>query len=228
MTYLLNISLTCIAEYLSKGTLVDKSARFWNRLANRYASQAISDQDAYEKKLEVTRQYFTVNSEVLELGCGTGSTAVLHSPYVKRIHAVDFSSGMLEIARTNAKKEEIRNITFECVSVENFVAKENSYDVVLGLNVLHLLEDKEQAIRRVYKILKPGGVFVTSTICIAESKSLIKYVIPIARFFGFMPMLTSFSGEQLESSMLEAGFDIDYLWQKRKGKAVFLVSMKQL
>ena len=36
---------------------------------------------------------------VLEIGCGTGMTAVIHSPFVNHYHATDISSGMIEIAK---------------------------------------------------------------------------------------------------------------------------------
>ena len=73
-------------------------AKFWDRVAERYSRQPIADEAAYQKKLEVTRQYFKPDMEVLELGCGTGSTAIKHAPFVRHIRAVDISSKMIEIA----------------------------------------------------------------------------------------------------------------------------------
>ncbi|MEM9841084.1 MAG: SAM-dependent methyltransferase, partial [Pseudomonadota bacterium] len=63
-------------------------AKFWDRIAEKYARQPISNQKAYEIKLDLTREYFTPQSNVLEFGCGTGSTAILHAPYVAHIHAI--------------------------------------------------------------------------------------------------------------------------------------------
>lgn len=57
--------------------------KFWDRMANKYARQPIADEAAYQHKLDVTRQHFTPQSKVLEFGCGTGSTALLHAPHVK-------------------------------------------------------------------------------------------------------------------------------------------------
>ena len=66
---------------------MDREARFWNKLADRYSRRPISDEATYEKKLEITRQYFRPDMEVLEIGCGTGTTAIAHAPYVKHILA---------------------------------------------------------------------------------------------------------------------------------------------
>ena len=60
-------------------------AKFWDRIAEKYSKQPIAQQKAYEIKLDLTREYFTPDSKVLEFGCGTGSTAILHAPYVKHI-----------------------------------------------------------------------------------------------------------------------------------------------
>lgn len=83
-----------------------KGERFWNRIAKRYSNQPIADQVAYQRKLARTREHFRPDMDVLELGCGTGSTALLHTPYVKHIRAI-------EIARGKAEAQRIDNVTFE-------------------------------------------------------------------------------------------------------------------
>lgn len=55
---------------------MDQSTRFWDRMAERYSKRPIADEAAYQKKLLVTREHFEPHMEVLELGCGTGSTAI--------------------------------------------------------------------------------------------------------------------------------------------------------
>ncbi len=62
-------------------------AKFWDKIAERYAKSSIADEATYQKKLQITREYLNPDSEELEIGCGTGSTAILHAPYVKHIHA---------------------------------------------------------------------------------------------------------------------------------------------
>ncbi len=205
---------------------MDQSTKFWDRLAERYSKQPIADEAAYQKKLDVTREYFQSDSVVLELGCGTGSTAIIHAPYVKHIRAIDISSKMIEIAQGKADAQGIENITFEQSSIDDLSVQGESVDVVLGLSILHLLEDKEDAIARVYKMLKPGGVFVTSTICLEDSMKVFKLIAPVGKFFGLMPLVKAFTQKELEESLAGAGFEIDYLWLPGKGKAVFIVAKK--
>ncbi|MGD1860116.1 MAG: hypothetical protein ACFB0E_09115 [Leptolyngbyaceae cyanobacterium] len=54
--------------------------------------------DQKKKKLTVTRSYFRSDMQVLEIGCGTGSTAILHAPHVNHIRAINFSANMIAIA----------------------------------------------------------------------------------------------------------------------------------
>ena len=61
-----------------------RRSRFWDRVAEGYAKKPVADEAAYQKKLQVTRDYFRPDMEVLEFGCGTGSTAIAHAPSMSR------------------------------------------------------------------------------------------------------------------------------------------------
>lgn len=203
-----------------------QSAKFWDKIADRYLKQPITDVASYEKKLQVTQEYFQPNMEVLEIGCGTGSTAIVHAPYVKHIRAVDFSANMLDIAQTRAAAQSIPNITFEQSSIDELDIPYQTLDAVLGLSILHLLEDKEAAIAKVFDMLKPGGIFVTSTICLGDKMAWFKWIAPIGKFLGFFPLVKVFTVQELAASLTDARFKIDHQWQPDKGKAVFIVVQK--
>lgn len=200
--------------------------KFWDRHAEGYAKRPVSDEASYQHKLDITRGYLTPDSEVLEIGCGTGSTALVHAPLVRHIRATDFSAKMIEIAQRKAKADGVSNVTFEQAAIDDLHLATGSLDVVLALSVLHLLEDKETAIARVFDLLKPGGVFVTSTVCLGETMKFFKYIGPIGHFFRLLPIVKVFTPSALVCSLSEAGFEIDYQWQPGRGKAVFVVAKK--
>ncbi len=205
----------------------DQSAQFWDKIALRYSKSPIADEAAYQKKLQVTREYFQPEMEVLEIGCGTGSTAITHAPYVKHIRAIDISSKMIEIAQGKADAQQIKNITFEQSTIDELSVPDQTLDVVLGLSILHLLENREEVISRVHNMLKPGGIFVTSTACLGDTMlRFIKLIAPIGKFLGLMPLVKVFTAQELEASLKNAGFEIDYHWQPGKGGAVFIVAKK--
>ena len=103
---------------------------------------------------------------------------------------------------------------------------DQSLDAVLGLSILHLLENKEEVNSKVHKILKRGGIFVTSTACLGDTMKFFKVIAPIGKFFGLIPFVEVFTKKELVDSLTDAGFEIDYQWQPGKGKSVFIVAKK--
>ena len=203
---------------------MDMSAKFWNIVAERYSKKPIDDEAAYRKKLQVTREYFRQDMEVLEFGCGTGSTAIAHAPYVKNILAIDVSSKMLEIAQRKADAKNIGNITFKRSAIDTFSVPNKTLDAVLGLSILHLLDNKEEVIAKVHRMLKPGGIFITSTVCIGNFMKFLKFILPIGKCFGLI--IKVFTTKELEDSLTEAGFKIDYQMRSNEGTVEFIIATK--
>ncbi len=203
-----------------------RRAKFWDWIAERYARSPIADEASYKKKLQITQEYLRPGMEVLEFGCGTGSTALIHAPHVKHIHAIDISSKMIEIARGKADAGRAGNITFDQSSLDDFDAPDRSFDAVLGMSILHLLENKDAAISKVYRLLKPGGIFVSSTACISDWMKWFKAVAPIGKLSGHLPLVKVFTSEELVASLVNAGFEIDHRWQPGRSKAVFIVARR--
>ena len=207
-------------------TTMATASKFWDRLADRYARQPIADEDAYRTKLRVTQGYFRSDMEVLEFGCGTGSTAIIHAPFVRHIRAIDFSEKMLDVARAKATDAGVENISFERADIAELTAVDERYDAVLGLSILHLLEDKDAVIGKVFAMLRPGGIFVSSTTCIGDTMKFFKFFAPIGKAMGLLPQLDVMTSSELVASLSAAGFGIDHKWQPGKGKAVFIVARK--
>lgn len=203
-----------------------QSAAFWDRVAVGYARRPISDEAAYQTKLAKTRAYFTPESRVLELGCGTGSTALLHAPHVAQIRATDISGKMIEIAKRKAAEQGIENVSFERASVEEITAPDGGYDVVLALNLLHLLPDYAAVIARVYGMTKPGGVFITSTACLNDSMYWFKPIAAVGRWLGRIPPIAFFTTADYERAMTAPGFVIEHAWRPGPGKTLFMVARK--
>ncbi len=207
---------------MSKST----SSRFWDRVAERYARRPVADEAAYRTKLAKTQEYLRPDTEVLEFGCGTGSTALIHAPHVRHIRAIDTSAKMLEIARNKAAAAKIDNVTFEQAAIDDFHAPDGSLDAVLGHSILHLLQDKDAVIAKVYRMLKPGGAFVSNTACIGDMSFLFRPFLATGHFLGIFPLVRIFSESSLVDSLNAAGFLIDHQWRPGKDKAVFIVALK--
>lgn len=211
---------------IATGDKMTTASRFWDKMAVRYSKQPIADEDAYRKKLAKTREYLSPTSQVLEIGCGTGSTALLHAPFVAHIRATDFSEQMLEIARDKAQEQGITNVTFEKDDISALQPVDAQYDAVLAMSVLHLLRDKDGAIAKVYRMLKPGGVFVSSTACLGDRLAFFKVLAPIGRAVGLLPVLNVMSQTELVHSLEATGFTVDHFWHPGGIAAVFIVAKK--
>ncbi len=205
---------------------MEQAIRFWDRIADKYSRQPVKDEAAYQRKLRVTQDYFRPDTEVLEFGCGTGSTALVHAPFVRHIRATDISPRMIEIARGKAREAGVDNVTFEALAIDDLDVADGSLDAVLGMSILHLLEDPAAVIARVHAMLKPGGVFVSSTACIGDSMKWFKIVGPVGHFLGLIPYVNVFTTNDLVAMLTSAGFTVDYQWQPAKGKGVFIVAKK--
>jgi ubiquinone/menaquinone biosynthesis C-methylase UbiE len=199
---------------------------FWDRLADKYAAQPIADEDAYRTKLARTQAHMTPDMDIFEFGCGTGGTAITHAPHVRSIRAVDFSARMLEKARDRAAQAGVTNVTFEQGDITKMAIPPASYDMVLGLSILHLLKDRDAVITRVFEILKPGGRFVSSTACIGDSMRWFGFIAPLGRALGLLPVLNIMSHDQLREAMTRAGFTIEHDWRPNPNAAVFLIARK--
>ncbi len=202
------------------------SKQFWDKSAKRYAKSPIKDEATYQKKLAITREYVTPESRVLEFGCGTGSTALLHAPYVKQIIATDISDKMIEIAQQKAADTGINNVSFQQGTLDSLNLEHGIFDAVLGLNVLHLLEDVDGTIKQVQQLLKPGGVFVSSTALVGQLNVLFHCLIPALQLLGMAPFVARLTKTQLIDSLTTAGFSIEREWQPNRD-SVFIVAKKK-
>lgn len=207
------------------------SARFWNRMADRYARSPIADAASYQTRLQMTRAHLLPDMKVLEFGCGTGSTALLHAPLVDHITAIDISRRMIEIAQDKAARAGVKNVDFREATLDDLAGPDNGYDVVLGLNILHLLNDRGEAIERVHSLLKEDGLFISSTPCLGETMKFFKLIAPLGRVLGLLPVLRVFAIQELIDSISSAGFRIEEKWipsggKPRSLKAVFIVARK--
>jgi ubiquinone/menaquinone biosynthesis C-methylase UbiE len=202
------------------------NARFWDRIAAKYAARPVADEAAYQEKLRRTRVHLTPGMQLVEIGCGTGSTALVHAPHVAHVLAADLSPAMLEIARGKAAAAGIGNISFEVAAIEDLDVAPGSVDMVLTLSLLHLLHDPAGAIRRVQGMLKPGGLFVSSTACLGDMTPALRIVLPLARALGQAPFVKVFTAEALRGMIRDAGFEIIDDYRPAPKAAVFLIARK--
>lgn len=189
------------------------TAAFWDKISEKYAKTPISNEEAYQLTLNKTRGYLKQDDLVLEVGCGTGSTALLLAGDVRQIVASDYSDKMLDVGRRNAQAQNIGNVKFVQADVCDAVLAGESYDAVLAHNILHLLEDIPAAISTIHERLKPGGFFISKTVCQFGAGAplkwrLMKLILPLMQMIGKAPYVNFMTVQELEGLITDGGFRI--------------------
>ena len=184
-----------------------KDAQFWDRASEKYARSAIADQAGYERTLNRTCDHLTSDDRVLELGCGTGTTALRLAARVEFYLATDISAEMISIARNKPSDESAPGLRFEIATAES-LPEAALFNVILGFNYLHLVRDLSGTLRRIHDLLEPGGLFISKTPCVGDMNILIRLALPVMRAIGKAPYAGIFRATELKRHVEMAGFDV--------------------
>ncbi len=188
---------------------ITSDARFWDRSSRKYARSAIADPNGYERTLERVRAHLQPGDSVLELGCGTGTTALRLADGVRSYLATDISGGMIAIADEKLAVESIPALSFRAATAEELVHEESRFDAVLGFNYLHLVRNVPGTLRSIHALLKPGGLFISKTPCLGDMNPLIRLLLlPAMQAIGKAPHVSSLGASALEQLIIGAGFDV--------------------
>lgn len=204
-----------------------ENTRFWDRAACKYAADPIKDMRGYERTLDRVRHLLDGSNTVLEIGCGTGTTALKLAPSVSRMIGTDVSNEMIAIARERATTQGCHNAEFSVATAKCAPGADEAYDAVLAFNLLHLVTDRPTALAHVRRLLKPGGLFISKTPCLSEMNPLIRFAVPVMQFVGKAPYVSFFSAAELEAEIANAGFAISERGRhgsERKDARIFIVA----
>lgn len=207
-----------------------RKARFWDRIARKYAADPIADMAGYEVTLRRVQGLLTMEQNVLEIGCGTGSTALRLAPFTGRLLATDVSSEMITIAREKLAAQPVPQLVFALADADALVARPGEHDAVLAFNLLHLVSDLDQTLALAVQALRPGGLLISKTACISEMNPLIPWLaIPLMRAIGKAPHVLCFDAETLQAAMVRQGLEIEAVERhgtRGKDIRVFIVARK--
>ncbi|MEW9918294.1 class I SAM-dependent methyltransferase [Marimonas sp. MJW-29] len=189
------------------------AGEFWDNAAGKYAASPIKDPESYEYTLGRTRSYLQPTDRVLEIGAGTGSTALQLAADVAEITGTDISREMMRIASDKALAQKARNVTFQVKTAQGAAEKAGQFDVVLGFNILHLTNDMERVLSTLYREMAPGSMLITKTPCIGDpsmglKRFAIRAMVPVMQLLGKAPFVRYLTVQELEAAMQWAGFRI--------------------
>ena len=140
-----------------------KTIDWYNAHAEEYEQHLLSPETSlYHAYYEKPAMYGLLpdlkGKEVISLGCGTGKDSkYLFDQGAKRSVGVDISEKQIEIAKKNYPECE-----FYLMDIEKIDFQEASFDFAYSSLAFQYLEDWEQALSVIYKVLKPGTKFLFS------------------------------------------------------------------
>lgn len=131
----------------------------WNLYAPIYEKAMRADLKTYQFMYDRIPEMIR-NKEVLEIATGPGLLARRVAAASKRMIATDYSEGMIREAK---KGNHPSNLTFEIADATDLPYKDNSFDVVLVANALHIIPDPEKVLQEIDRVLRPGGILIAPT-----------------------------------------------------------------
>lgn len=153
----------------------------WNRFAPIYNAFMGKDRKVYEQMYELIRK--TVRRKnVLELATGTGLIAKNIVRDAKQIEATDYSPKMIEIAKKSNRSSKLH---FSIQDACNLPYGENTFDVVIISNALHVMLQPEKALEEIQRVLKPEGILIAPTFTQGQMKATKKFLARLMTVTGF-------------------------------------------
>lgn len=180
---------------------------FWDRHAPKYVTKPIADWASYEAKLGHVRSLLLPTDTVLEIGCGSGNTALQLAPYCARMTASDISSQMIRCARGQRQNTDVKNVRFVHADATRALT-DAPFDKILAFSLLHLVPDLQATLAAVHHQLKPGGLFISKTVCLGERNLGVRSMVRLIKAAPFIPDVSLLSRSGLLSMIQRSGFEI--------------------
>lgn len=97
---------------------------------------------------------------IIDVGCGSGATNILLAEKFidSEIVGIDLSDPLVQLANLNAYEANLgERVRFEKADVQQIPYEDNSFEVVLNVNMVHLVEDPIQMLNEIERLLAPDG-----------------------------------------------------------------------
>jgi len=177
--------------------------------AENYAKQhwKMAEKFGQDYGQKLAAQKFS-GGKIIDVGCGFGATnlALAQRFPDSEILGIDLSEPLLDIANEAANEANFSGrVRFEKADVQQIPYPENSFDVAININMLHLVDDPIRMLNEIERILVPGGFLFISDL----RRSLLGYVEDEIRSALTIPEAKSLFNE---SELRQGNFRWGLLW----------------
>lgn len=179
------------------------SQNFWDKNAGRYDHFMRKDAAAYERLYELLRPVVRQKT-VLELATGTGLIAKHIVCSAEHIEATDASQKMIEQAKQGVKSAKLY---FSVQDMFHLPYADQSFDVVIVVNALHIVPEPEKALSEIRRVLKDDGMLVAPTFTHADNAFFGKVKAFFMRLAGF-PLHSKWTSHEYLAFLRENGWTV--------------------
>lgn len=139
--------------------------------AGRYRTSAVHAQGEDLDQLLRAAQ-LTGSERVLDAGCGAGHASAAVAPFAAEVTALDLSEAMLKQTAQLAAARGLTNVTALQADVEAIPCADGVFDRVISRYSAHHWPDPSAALSEIWRVLKPGGMFILGDIIAPEAPAL--------------------------------------------------------
>lgn len=157
---------------------------FWDKFAGLYDFTEFFNGKAYRRLVTTTKELVPKGAVVLDVAAGTGELSFAAAKNAERVVCTDLSMNMLQVAKRKAKRKNIKNVDFDVRNIFELKDADETYDVVMAGNVLHLIENPEKAVQELWRVTKKGGRLLLPTFMNCDKYFLIRFYMKL----GFNPI----------------------------------------
>jgi len=147
---------------------------FWDRFAWIYDIGQSLNFVVRAKFERLTEILVPAGSVVLDTAAGTGVLTFAAAEKAERVVCTDVSLPMLREARKKAARNGVINVAFDERDIYNLKDEDETYDVTMAGNVLHLLDDPQRAVKELWRVTKKGGKILLPTYMCKKSSPILK------------------------------------------------------
>jgi len=176
---------------------------FWDRNAGRYDRFMRKDRAAYEKMYELIRPIVKAKT-VLELAAGTGMIAKNIVNAAAHIEATDASAEMIAEATRGNRSAKLH---FSVQDMFRLPYANQSFNVVIVSNALHIVPQPEKALQEIKRVLKDDGVLIAPTFTHAGNSFFGKVRAFFMKLAGF-PLHSKWTSEEYLSFLRQNGWAV--------------------
>ena len=142
---------------------------FWNTVSGLYDLFEAFNSKANNRTAELIASYVRSSDTVLECACGTGIMTRVFAPKAGRVIATDVAPKMLK--RATKKLKDMDHVLFEEADITDLRFGDNSFDITIAANVIHLVDDPQKAASELMRVTKPRGLVIVPTYITQEKKT---------------------------------------------------------